>query len=417
MPPKKRTKKPSAARSAAKQVARLVLRPKAESASIGKRVGGWVGDMAQKAIMAITGFGDYQVRSNSLVDKLGSGKGVPQFQKGRHCTQVCHREFVALVSSPGAAFTVTNYQLNPSSNFFPWLSELALSFEQFAIRGAVVEFVSTSATAVASTNTALGSVIIATQYNVLAPAFATQQQMESYEYVTSCNPSQSMIHPIECDPSQNMIREFFVDQGFGGDPRLQVLGQTSVATVGQQAASVVGELWISYEIDLIRPKLFSGVANLGLSTHIVAPNGSSLNVLATSPYNLLSAPANVGSDLPMSFAGNTITFPGFLSGFVLIVVNATLDGGNVVVSSIAAPTITSGGQIRGAFFNSATQADNPATASSYILGSLGWSGFVFLSGTTPSTPVVLTFSPYSAMTGTANVLKFELWASTMGVSG
>jgi hypothetical protein len=403
-----------------KQAARLALRPKTESASIGKKIGGWVGDMAQKAIMAITGFGDYQVRSNSLVAKLGgTGVGVPAFQRGRHCTSVCHREFVTLVSSPGSAFNATTFQLNPSSSFFPWLSELALSWEQFAFRGAIVEFVSTSATAVASTNTALGSVIIATQYNVLAPPFATQQQMESYEFVTSCNPSQSMIHPIECDPTQNMIREFFVDQGFGGDQRLQVLGTTTVATVGQQAASIVGELWISYEIDLIRPKLFSGVANLGLSAHLVSNTVSvAASSFASNPYNLLTNPATAGSDLPITPAGATLTFPGWMSGFVLVVSNALLDGGNVVISSTAAPTVSSGGQIRGAFFNTGlTSADNPLSASTYILNSLGWCVFLFLNGSSPSTPVVLTSAPYAGLTGTANVLHSEVWASTMGISG
>jgi hypothetical protein len=147
-------------------------------------------------------------------------------------TKVCHREFVGLVTTPGAAFTISQFPINPKSPLFPWLSEIALSFEQFIVRGMVVEFKTTSATAIASTNTALGSVILATQYNVLAPAFSTQQQMEAYEFCTSTAPSISMIHPIECAPGLTSVPELYIDSSTG-DPRLENLGTVFLATVGQ----------------------------------------------------------------------------------------------------------------------------------------------------------------------------------------
>jgi hypothetical protein len=294
-------------------------------ADIGSKIGGWVGDKAASFLQSITGFGDYTVRSNSITN---SGGSPPQFGIGNCCT-IRHREFVANVASVGAAFNITPYPINPKSPFFPWLSEIALSFEQYKIKGMVVEFKTTSATAVSSTNTALGSVILATQYNVLAPPFTTQQQMEAYQFCTSCVPSQTMIHPIECDPNQNSMSELYVDSSLG-DPRLEYLGTTYLATVGQQAASVIGELWVTYEIDLIRPKLFSGAPSLGLSalwraqwtgsfpplSAVAADFFSSFRTPSiTTGFGVAEFPA-VGTDFPMTFptANMSIQVPGWVSG-------------------------------------------------------------------------------------------------------
>lgn len=303
-----------------KSVIRQAVGPKE---SIGRRVGGWVGDLAQKAIMAITGFGDYQVRGNTLTN----GGSPPAFAAGKHMTKFCHREFVGLVSSPGGAFTTQTFFISPKTSFFPWLSEIALSFEQFIVRGMVVEFKSTSATAVSSTNTALGSVIIATQYNVLAPPFSTQQQMEAYEYCTSTVPAQSMIHPIECAPNLTSIQELYMDSGQNGDPRLEYLGVTYVATVGQQAPSVLGELWVSYEIDMIRPKLFSGIASQGLTAHFKGINLNGIGAILPANQILQLAGAQAvlqaGSDLPVTCSGNNAVFPGWLSGVYQLTMSQT----------------------------------------------------------------------------------------------
>jgi len=292
--------------------------------SIGSKVGGWVGDLASKALMAITGFGDYKVTYNSLVNS----NQVPQFSITDRKTLIRKREFVGTVTSPGSAFTTTPFLVNPTTPLFPWLSELAPSFEQFRIHGMIVDFVSTSATAVSSTNTALGSVIIATQYNTLAPAFASQQQMENYEFCTSCAPSCSMIHPLECAPGLTTIPELYVDINYGGDIRFGALGVVVVATVGQQAASVVGELWVSYDIELLKPKVLSGTPTGGFAYSLFTNRSSGdLN----NPFGGLAAEATArgpfpnGSDLAVTFpstvtaSNNVIQFPYGTSGTYLVI--------------------------------------------------------------------------------------------------
>jgi len=406
---KKPQKAPSKYRKALQGAAQFVLNPEAQSKSFGNRVGGWVGDMAQKAIMAITGFGDYQVKSNTLTN----GGSPPAFQAGKHMTKVCHREFVGLVTTPGAAFSITSFPINPKGPLFPWLSEIALSFEQFVIRGMVVEFKTTSATAIASTNTALGSVIIATQYNVLAAPFATQQQMEAYEYCTSTAPSISMIHPIECAPALTSVQELYIDSSTG-DPRLENLGTVFIATVGQQAASTIGELWVSYEIDLIRPKLFSGVANLGLTTifNFATSYPASNLTNGAFPQEFASNPApQPGSDLPVTFLSpRRVSIPGWVSGVLLIDCTYGMDGGTAVVTS-GTPTAIISGSGQALNYGGPAPAQTNATETP---ARLAWVSAVTLAGINPAVPVVLDVLPWTVITGTANVTTTQLVFTMMG---
>jgi hypothetical protein len=294
--------------------------------------------MASKALSFITGFGDYEVKENSIVSKLGSGSSgqVPMFLSAGGCCRLSHREFLGTVTSAGAAFNITSYPINPfNANTFPWLSEIAGSFETFRMRGMVVEFVSTYGDAVASTNAALGSVILATQYNTTAPAFQTQNQMENYQFATSCKPSVSMIHPIECDPSQLPLSHLYVFNVSSGanDPRWSTLGTTYLATVGQQAAATIGELWISFDVEFYMPKLISSISSNGLGSHyssvtsvFLPGNFSSTNVFPANFPSSASGYAYVG-DLPLApyYTGGTdlvgFSFPAGLTGVYMIIIS------------------------------------------------------------------------------------------------
>lgn len=60
-----------------------------------------------------------------------------------------------------------------------------------------------SADALNSVNTALGQVIMATDYNAANPPFGQKSEMENYEFGQSCKPSESQIHPIEVRSQSN----------------------------------------------------------------------------------------------------------------------------------------------------------------------------------------------------------------------
>lgn len=239
---------------------------KSSSQSIGRKIGsgigGFVGDLAQKAIQKITGFGDYTVHSNSLYDgALVKSNGPPSFAarpgRGGMVYNHRHREYVCDIISAGASFSLKSFPISPSNTeLFPWLSIVAQNFDQYQFKGLIFEFKTNSGTAVASTNTALGTVIAATQYNSYDQPFSNKLDMEQYEYAVSTVPSQSMIHPVECAPSSQPTDSLYVDQtSAGGDLRFSRMGVFSIATVGQQASCNIGELWVSYDIDFFKPRM------------------------------------------------------------------------------------------------------------------------------------------------------------------
>lgn len=227
--------------------------------AIGGALGAVAGQGAHALVKRISGFGDYHVSRNALVYNKDA---VPEFSSNNErCTMIVHREFIQDIIG-STTFNINSFRINPGFvKTFPWLSSIAENYEQYVIQGMVFEFKTTCANAVASTNTALGTVVMATQYNSLASNFTSKQQMENYEFSQSSTPSNSILHPIECDPTQTQCGGIFnvTDQVLDntGDIRLYDIGRFSIATVGMQAAATIGELWVSYKICFLKPKLVS----------------------------------------------------------------------------------------------------------------------------------------------------------------
>ena len=115
-----------------------------------------------------------------------------------------------------------------------------------------------SADALNSTNTALGQVIMATNYDVNQPLFDSKYEMENTEFSTSVKPSLSAMHPIECARTESTLNELYVAAGGnippGGTASMYNFGNFQIATNGFQAANVnIGELWVTYEVTLFKP--------------------------------------------------------------------------------------------------------------------------------------------------------------------
>lgn len=274
-------------------------------------------------LSTITGHGDYYVKSNSLMNSRGPG--VPQF-RGSRSVYVRHREYIGdVISGAANSFDIKQYTINPGlAATFPWLANVAQQYDEYKIRGMVFEFVSCSADALNSTNTALGQVIMATQYNVLSAPFSNKQQMENYQFGCSTRPSASLMHPIECEPHQTPLTELYVrtlaNQVSTGDARLYDFGNFFIATNGLQAANVnLGELWVSYDIQLFKPRLGPQIQ---LNDHYRC-NGTvtTANYLGTTPIKQSS------SSFGTSWNGtDTLTIPNGYSGNLLLEWNVTGTG-------------------------------------------------------------------------------------------
>jgi hypothetical protein len=306
----------------------------------GPAIGKLAGD-AGAWLAKITGFGDYKVEGNTLMKEQ-----IPVFTTSVDGTVFTHRECIGDVYG-STVFTNNGGRsgpnipwsglINPGNSFlFPWLSTIAQSYESYEFEGLIFEYKSTSSDALNSTNTALGTVIMSTSYNVLAPNFLNKIQAEAYEFTSSAKPSCSFIHPIECKKSRNILDKYYVSgveniDVLDGDPRLNYMGNFQLMMVGMQASALIGELWVSYKVKLVRPQLPTPlndnlpychlnylISTAGAATGTIAA-GSTLSVTPTG--NLLYFPANgrylinmYGAPVTSTTATTNWAFTGSVSG-------------------------------------------------------------------------------------------------------
>jgi len=306
--------------------------------AIGGFLGGKIGHLASK----IVGFGDYRVNQNSL---FTGGMNPPQIVNSVNTGGVIvrHREYITDINAT-IAFTLQSFPLNPGLNStFPWLASVAGAYEEYRWRGVIFEFKSMSSDAVLSsaTSSALGTVMMATEYNVNNPLFTSKLQMENYEFANSDKPSCSFIHPIECARNQTPVSELFVRGGAAiGDLRLYDLGNFQIATQGMQAASgVCGELWCTYEVEFFKPR-FNPITDggiLGIFDHFRLASPSAAAPLGTGSVN--DANATIGGTVtptvytfPSNITEGNFLFTWYVEGSTPGVITSpsiTISGGSL----------------------------------------------------------------------------------------
>lgn len=289
------------------------------------------------------GFGDYapvgvMPKKNTLMAEM-MVNGPPAIHNTSQRTFIVrHREYLGdIITGADAGFNITHYAINPALyGTFPWLAQIAQNFEQYRVRGMVFEFKSTSADALNSTNTALGSVIMATEYNSDSDPFASKAQMENHEFASSARQSCSMLHAIECAPRVTTVTELYTrttSPPAGQDLRLYDLGRFSIATQGQQGSSVnIGELWVSYEIELLKPQI-PDVSTIVGTDHIYSASGVSTSAYFGNSYNTLA------NQLGCTFGTTVIAFPqNITSGQYLLYCNWSNPGGTL--AGCVAPSVS-----------------------------------------------------------------------------
>jgi len=235
---------------------------------------------------------------------------VPQFTANRGNPVVSHSEYIGDITG-STAFSNAQYSLNPGLlSTFPWLGTVAGAWENYDWKKLQFRFVSTSGTAVGSTSTALGSVMMATQYDISDTAFANKQSILNFEGAVDGAACKSLTH----DALRGYLRpekSFFTRVGTvpsGYDPRLYDMGVFSIATAGMQGANVVGELWVDYSVELIKPKLTgasaSGSAHVSSVTSVTGTNPIGTVALTTTPSSGISVTRLSGTTFSINQLGN-----------------------------------------------------------------------------------------------------------------
>lgn len=282
--------------------------------AIGSMVGMGAGGRAAgsalgAAVSRWLGSGDYTVANNSIVSRTTAG--VPDMHRSQQSITVRHKEFLGEIKGHTSFVVRNTYPLNPGvSVSFPWLASLAQKFQEYTFKGIVFHYVPTSGHAISSTNAALGTVMIQTSYRATDSAPSSKIEMLNEYCASEGAPSEAFIHPIECNPKENPFQTQYVRSGPipGSDSRLLYdLGSTYVAVSGQQADDlVIGDLWVTYEVELRKPVLASNTSD--------SVSSCTASFTAATMTNLFSGGAQSIAGLAINFATNTMTFPLGLTG-------------------------------------------------------------------------------------------------------
>jgi len=282
------------------------------------QVGGSIeGGYSTGTIKGLGAYSQESIRHNVMIKP-----DIPQIRNAHYAegaTIIRHREYLGAITTSSVAgeFKIETYPLNPAqSSTFPWLSTIANNYEEYRPNGVFFEFRSTASDAIASsTNLALGQLMMATQYDPTDPGFQSDTELLNYSWAQSAKVSEGVRHFIECDPKQSPLSHLYTRAGApqgDSDLRFSDFGTFSVATQGLQGTNVqIGQLWVSYEFLLYKPKLGEDQATAGgwfkARNNIGITSGAPFGDLAAS----LEDPEN-NLDLTLANAGGVnqrINFP------------------------------------------------------------------------------------------------------------
>lgn len=244
-------------------------------------------------IPKMTGLGAYNmstIRHNVLIKP-----DIPEIKNTIYTeggTIIRHREYLGPIVSSNEAlkFKIQSFALNPAqSDTFPWLSTISRNYEEYKPNGLMFEFRSTASDAIASSsNLALGQVMMCTQYDPTDPEFTSDIDLLNYTWAQSGKVSDNVQHFVECDPKQSPLGHLYTREGVpsnASDLRFSDFGRFSIATSGLQGTSVqIGQLWVTYEFILYKPKIGSYQAEAGGWYHFYNNVGlSDTNPLGSNP--------------------------------------------------------------------------------------------------------------------------------------
>jgi hypothetical protein len=291
-----------------------------------KGVGKWLGS----GIGTIFGSGDYTIQGpepkyNVLVDP---GQ-VPQFAGKGKGNVICHREFIANIE-PTTDFTNRVYPINPgSAKTFPWLHAVAAHYQEYKIHGMIFEFKSYITDYV--TGGSPGFVVMATNYNVREQPYRTKMEMENSEFANSVKPTLNQIHMIECDPSQSPLSKLYVAFDTEDVDPFSHFANFQLATQGNPAVTVLGELWVSYCIELLKPKLSPDIGSVVKACFILRSD-------VNAGTNALGAIQNsFQGDLDCYIANNFVNIRGAVPGEMYYI---TVEWYGPVGAVLVAPAVT-----------------------------------------------------------------------------
>lgn len=277
-------------------------------AAVGDRVGDWLSNKFR-------GSGEY-VNTNDIVSlPPQAGKfDVPVFtQITDGGIVLSNKEYVTDIFAPAIAGAFQNnaFSINPGiERTFPWLCQVAENYEEYTLKQCIFTYKATVADFAASSGQ-VGQVIMATQYNAAQQPFTDKQSMMQYAFAASGKTSQDMLQGVECDPVKlsgptgRFVRNGPLLPGSSGDLNMYDHGVMNIAIAdcpSSYAGQQMGELWVSYTIELRKPK-FVTANGYGISRDVFVGTRDNTRT----PFGTLAVP-NIYAGQQNSI-GCTVTLP------------------------------------------------------------------------------------------------------------
>jgi len=158
---------------------------------------------------------------------------------------ITHREYIGEVTG-STTFLASSYAVQPGiSETFPWLHGIANNFEKYKIKSMTLEFINVSATS------ERGRVTLAFDHDPLDSNPIDKVQLFSYKGAVEG----AVWAPLKLRvPVPN--KEYFTRNGIvtGTDLKTYDIGKFVVGTSNNADAAIIGELFVSYEIELSVPQ-------------------------------------------------------------------------------------------------------------------------------------------------------------------
>lgn len=232
-----------------------------------------------------------------------------------------------------------SFPINPGlEEAFPWLSQIAQNYDEYSIKQLIYTFRSTVTDIGSSTNGQCGTVIMAVDYNAAHAKFDDKQTMMEYTGAMSGKTTQGLKCGVECDPKKLVSSQFFVRN----NPVVSTqdvktydhgLFQLALANVPDELRNqALGELWVSYTVELRKPKLFTA-KGLGISQDLFVSGAPALSGVMTplgpTGQILRGQQNNIGVLIqqPSTPDGTlTMTFPHWYTGNLQVIYRVELSG-------------------------------------------------------------------------------------------
>lgn len=250
----------------------------------------------------------------------------PRINVASSGVRVQHTEYIGEVFG-SVNFTSTAYSINPGvGNTFPWLSLIAGLYESYSFRNLQFHYCTQKAT---TTN---GVVMMAVDYDANDTAPPSKLQVMAYEGAVRCQPWVNEV--FTCSRAGlDVFKNRYVRLSTVANTDLKTfdVGTFYVCTQGNADASVLGELYVTYDVEFSTPQYnTTGWASLGSNKSTGSTGISSLLLLGSNPTMNIA-----GSGMNINYSNLTGVYSFTSPGEYLIVYSHTTTAATTGTPAVA----------------------------------------------------------------------------------